>query len=59
MPKWKICSMPVKRYKLTYLTPAEQDIREIVKLHITQVGVQSARGRDYPKFCVNLLGGVE
>ena len=33
----------MKRYKLVYLTPAEQDIKEIVKFHITQVGVQSAR----------------
>lgn len=36
--------MPTKRYKLVYLTPAEQDIREIIKFQITQVGVQSARG---------------
>lgn len=35
--------MPMKRYKLVYLTPAEQDLKEIVKFHITQVGVQSAR----------------
>ena len=36
--------MPTKRYKLVYLTPAEQDIKGIAKFHITQVGVQSARG---------------
>lgn len=33
----------MKRYKLVYLTPAEQDIKEIVKFHIIRVGVQSAR----------------
>ena len=27
--------MPTKRYKLLYLAPAEQDIREIIKFHIT------------------------
>ena len=35
--------MPTKRYKLAYLTPAEQDIKEIVKFHLNRVGVQSAR----------------
>ena len=31
------------RYKLAYLTPAEQDLKEIVKFHLNRVGVQSAR----------------
>ena len=35
--------MPAKRYKLVYLTPAEQDLKEIVKFHLNRVGVQSAR----------------
>ena len=35
--------MPTKRYKLAYLTPAEQDIKEIVKFHLNRVGVQSSR----------------
>ena len=29
--------------ELVYLTPAEEDLTEIVKYHITEVGVQSAR----------------
>ena len=35
--------MPAKRYKLVYLTPAEQDLKEIVKFHLNRVGLQSAR----------------
>ena len=35
--------MPAKRYKLVYLTPAEQDLKEIVKFHLNRVGVQSSR----------------
>ena len=31
------------RYKLVYLAPAAQDLREIVKFHITEVGVASSR----------------
>lgn len=31
------------RSKLVYLTPAADDLREIVKYHISKVGVQSAR----------------
>ena len=31
------------RHKLAYLTPAEQDLKEIVKFHLNRVGVQSAR----------------
>ena len=31
------------RYKLTYLMPAEQDILEILRFHVTEVGVQSSR----------------
>ena len=35
--------MPAKRYKLVYLTPVEQDLKEIVKFHLNRVGVQSSR----------------
>jgi addiction module toxin, RelE/StbE family len=31
------------RVKLIYLTPAMQDMEEIVKFHLTQVGVDSSR----------------
>lgn len=31
------------RCKLTYLTPAEQDILEILRFHVNEVGVQSSR----------------
>lgn len=31
------------RSKLVYLTPAADDLREIVKYHISEVGAQSAR----------------
>lgn len=31
------------RSKLVYLTPAANDLREIVKYHISEVGAQSAR----------------
>lgn len=34
--------MPTK-VNVIYLTPAEQDVEEIVKYHITQVGTASAR----------------
>ena len=34
--------MPTK-CKLVYLTPAEQDLEEIVKYHILEVGAKSAR----------------
>jgi len=30
-------------YKLVYLTPASEDFEEIVKYHITEAGVESAR----------------
>lgn len=34
--------MPTK-IKVVYLTPASEDFQEIVKYHITEAGVQSAR----------------
>ena len=42
MSEWRPCSVPTKS-KLVYLAPATQDMEEIVKYHLTQVGLDSAR----------------
>ena len=42
MREWRSCSVPTKS-KLVYLSPAMQDMEEIVKYHIAEVGPVSAR----------------
>lgn len=42
MREWRRCCVPTK-VKLQYLPLASQDFEEIVKYHITQVGVAAAR----------------
>lgn len=42
MKKWKCCSGPMKN-KLVYLTPAYEDMEEIVKIHLAEAGAVSAR----------------
>ena len=42
MRGWRRCSVPTK-HKLIYLTPASEDMEEIVKYHLTHAGTVSGR----------------